>query len=348
MTNKNTGITKPFVISLLFLFFIFLFLYISREILAPFIISAFLAYLISPLVKQIMFLGVKRWVAVSMVVFLFFLVLLFIISVIVPIIIDDINIIVNNMPEYKLYLQNLWANKKHSFDNIIPFLNKYNIMETLTEKTTVFLTSEASKIPKYITSIISTISIICLVPIITFFMLLEYDNLPKAIIQIIPSKYVEFFISLKHEIDFVLGGYIRGQIIEVCFIAICSIIVLSALGINYALLIGITAGLCNLIPYLGPAIGFILGVVVAGLQFHSLIPIIEVAAAFFIIQQLDNNIVQPIVIGQSVNLSPVTMMFALLAGASAFGIIGMFLAVPTFALFKNICIMTINRYKQIY
>ena len=348
MINKNTGITKSFVISLLFLFFILLFLYVSRDILAPFIISAFLSYLISPLVKKIMLLGVKRWVAVSAVVLLFFLIILFVISVILPIIINDINIIVKNMPEYKLYLQNLWTNKKASFDNIIPFLNKYNIMETLTDKTTVFLTNEASKVPKYITNIISTISIICLVPIITFFMLLEYDNLPKAIIQIIPSKYVEFFISLKHEIDSVLGGYIRGQIIEVCFIATCSVIVLSVLGINYALLIGITAGLCNLIPYLGPAIGLILGVVVAGLQFHSFIPILEVAVSFLIIQQLDNNIVQPIVIGQSVNLSPVTMMFALLAGASAFGLIGMFLAVPAFALFKNVCIMTINRYKQIY
>ena len=112
---------------------------------------------------------------------------------------------------------------------------------------------------------------------------------------------------------------------------------LSVLGINYAFLIGVIAGLCNLIPYLGPAIGLFLGVVVAGLQFHALIPIIEVAVAFFIIQQLDNNIVQQIVIGQSVNLSPVTMMFALLAGANAFGLIGMFLAVPAFALFKNVC-----------
>lgn len=348
MKAQNTGITKSFVIALLFLFFILLFLYISRDILAPFIISAFLAYLISPLVKQFMFLGLKRWVSVAIVVLLFCLIMLFVISVIVPIIIDDINIIIKKMPEYKLYLQNLWTNKKSSFDNIIPFLNKYNIMETLTDKTTAFLTSEASKVPKYITSIISTISIICLVPIITFFMLLGYDKMPRSIIQTIPSKYVELFISLQHELDSVLGGYIRGQIIEVCFVATASSIVLSVLGINYAFLIGVIAGLCNLIPYLGPAIGLFLGVVVAGLQFHALIPIIEVAVAFFIIQQLDNNIVQPIVIGQSVNLSPVTMMFALLAGANAFGLIGMFLAVPAFALFKNVCIMMINRYKQIY
>ena len=348
MTNKDTGITKAFVIALLFLFFILLFLYISRDILAPFIISAFLAYLISPLVKQFMFLGLKRWVSVTIVVLLFCSAMVFVISFIVPIIVDDINIMINKMPEYKLYLQNIWANKKSSFDNLIPFFNKYNIMETLTEKMTAFLTSEASKVPKYITSLISTISIVCLVPIITFFMLLGYDKLPRSIIQTIPSKYVELFISLQHELDSVLGGYIRGQLIEVCFIATASSIVLSVLGINYAFLIGVIAGLCNLIPYLGPTIGLILGVVVAGLQFHSLIPVIEVAVSFLIIQQIDNNIVQPIVIGQSVNLSPVTMMFALLAGASAFGLIGMFLAVPAFALFKNVCIMMINRYKQIY
>lgn len=348
MKHKDTGITKAFVVSIIFLFSVLLFLYISKDILAPFIISAFLAYLISPLVKQFMFLGLKRWVSVAIVVLIFCLTMIFIISVIVPVIINDINIIISKIPEYKLYIHDLWIKKKASLDNIIPFLNKYNIMETLTDKTTAFLTSEVSKIPKYITNIISTISIICLVPIITFFMLLGYDKLPKSIIQLIPSKHIEFFISLNHEIDSVLGGYIRGQIIEVFFIATCTVIALSVIGVNYALLIGIIAGFCNLIPYLGPAIGLVLGVIVSALQFHALFPVIEVVVAFFVIQQLDNNIVQPIVVGQSVNLSPVMMMFALLAGANAFGIIGMFLAVPTLALIKNVCIMMINRYKQIY
>ncbi len=345
---KDGAITKSFILSLIFVFVVIFFLYLTRSILAPFIISAFLSYLIAPLVKRIMLFGLKRWVAVVIVITLFCLFMAFAISVIVPIIIDDINIFIKKIPEYELHIKELWIKQKVYIDNIIPFLNKYNLMETLTEKTTTFLTSEATKIPKYMGSIISTVSIIGLVPVITFFMLLGYDKTPRAIMQLIPSKYVEFFISLFHEADFVLGGYIRGQIIEVCFIATCAIIALSVIGVNYALLIGIIAGLCNLIPYLGPAIGFVLGVSVAALQFHALIPVVEVSAAFLIIQQLDNNIVQPIVIGQNVNLGPVTMMFALLAGANIFGIIGMFLAVPVLALLKNIFIMTINRYKQIY
>lgn len=345
---QDNIITKSFIVSLLLLFAIIIFLYLSKEILAPFIISAFLAYLISPVVKQIMLLGLKRWVAVAIVLLTFCLIMLFIFSVIVPMIINDTNTIINKIPEYKAYIQSFFEKKKSFFDNIVPFLTKYNIMDTLTEKSTAFLTNEAAKIPKYITTIISTISIICLVPVITFFMLLGYDKLPKTLIQIVPSRYVELFISLKHEIDFVLGGYIRGQIIEVIFITMCSFIALSVIGIKSALIISIIAGLCNLIPYLGPAIGLVLGVIVAGFQFHEFIPVIEVAISFVIIQQLDNNILQPIVIGQSVNLSPVMMMFALLAGANIFGIIGMFLAVPTLALIKNVCVMMINRYKQIY
>lgn len=345
---KDKGITKSFVILLLFIFAILLFLYVSREVLAPFIISAFLAYVIAPIVKRIMLLGLRRWVAVAIVVILFCLVMTFIISVIVPIIINDINVLIKKIPEYNLYLRDVWLKQRVHFDNIIPFLNKYNIIETLTEKTTTFLTAEATKMPQYIVGIISTISIVCLVPIITFFMLLGYSNTTKSILQLIPSKYVEFTLSIFHEIDYVLGGYIRGQIIEVCFIATGSTITLLVLGINYAFLIGIIAGLCNLVPYLGPVIGFVLGVSVAGVQYHALVPMMEVAVAFLIIQQLDNNIVQPIVIGNSINLSPVMMMFALLAGASVFGVIGMFLAVPTLALIKNVCVMMINRYKQIY
>jgi predicted PurR-regulated permease PerM len=345
---KDKGVTKTFVISLLFVFAILVFLYISRDVLAPFIISAFLAYLIAPIVKKMMLLGLQRWVAVAIVVILFCLIMIFTISVVVPIIIDDINVLIKKIPEYDLYLKTVWLKQKAYLDNIIPFLNKYSIIEKLTEKTAVFFTTEATKIPQYIIGIISTISIVCLVPIITFFMLLGYDQTTKSIVQLMPSKYVELTLSVFHQIDYILGGYIRGQIIEVCFIALSSTIVLFILGINYALLIGIVAGLCNLVPFLGPIIGFVLGVTVAGVQYHELIPMIEVAVAFLVIQQLDNNIVQPIVIGNSVNLSPVMIMFALLAGASAFGVIGMFLAVPTLALIKNVCIMMINRYKQIY
>jgi len=345
---KNTGITKFFVLSLLFLFIIAFFLYLARSILTPFIISALLAYLVAPLVKRIMLFGLKRWVAVLLVVFAVCFFAVFAIGVLVPVVTEEVNVLVKNFPEYKDSIIVFVEKQQHRLDGVIPFLNKYNITGTLTEKTTAFLTSEVSKMPKYISGIISAISVIFLVPVITFFMLLGYDNTSRSVIQIIPSKYVEFFISLKHEIDFVLGGYIRGQIIEVCFIALCSVIALSCIGIKYSLLIGTIAGLCNLIPYLGPAIGFVLGVIVAALQFHAVIPVVEVAAAFLIIQQLDNNIVQPIVIGQNVNLGPVTMMFALLAGANIFGIIGMFLAVPAFALMKNICVMFLNRYKQIY
>lgn len=345
---KNNTVTKTFVILLIFIFAIFLFLYLARDILTPFIISAFLAYLIAPMVKQLMLLGLRRWVAVAIVVLLFFLIMTFIISVIVPIIINDINALIKKIPEYELYMKNLWIKYKIHFDKIIPFLNKYNIMETLTQKTTAFLTTEATKVPHYIVSIISTISIVFLVPILTFFMLLGYDKTIKSIVQLAPSNFVELILSVFHEMDYVLGGYIRGQIIEVCFVAILSTLALSILGVNYALLIGTIAGLCNLIPYLGPTIGLVLGATVAGLQFHSIVPVINVAISFLIIQQLDNNIVQPIVVGQSVNLSPVMMMFALLAGASVFGIIGMFLAVPTLALIKNVFIMMINRYKQIY
>ena len=344
---KDRGITKTFVISLLFVFAVLFFLYISREILAPFIISAFLAYLIAPIVKKIMLLGLQRWVAVAIVVVLFCLAMIFTISVVVPVIIDDINVLIKKIPEYDLYLKGVWLKQKAYLDNIIPFY-KYSTIEKLTEKIAGFFTTEATKIPQYIVGIISKISIVCLVPIITFFMLLGYDQATKSVVQLMPSKYVEFTLSVFHQTDYILGGYIRGQIIEVCFIAFSSTVILFILGINYALLIGIVAGLCNLVPFLRPAIGFVLGVTVAGVQYHALIPMIEVAVAFLVIQQLDNNIVQSIVIGNSVNLSPVMIMFALLAGASAFGVIGMFLAVPTLALIKNVCIMMINRYKQIY
>ncbi|MDD2523425.1 MAG: AI-2E family transporter [Endomicrobiia bacterium] len=345
---KENLLTKGFVLSILIFFAVILFAYFSRGILAPFIISSFLAYLLSPLVTKIMLIGVKRWVAVIILIIVFCIFVMFTIIFVIPIINNDIDIFVKKMPEYIAYIKNLLINIQSYFDRFVPFIKKYNIIDNITVKVTTFVTNEVTKIPKHLMSIVSVFSIIFLVPVITFFMLLGYNKTTKSIVNLVPAKYVEIVLSIFHEIDSVMGKYIRGQIIEIIFVGTFSIVGLSILGVNYAFLIGIVAGLCNLIPYLGPAVGLITAVIVVAVQFQSMLVVIKVICLFLIIQQIDNNVVQPIVVGQNVNLSPVVMMFALLAGAEIFGFLGILLAVPIMALLKNVFVMFIKRYKKIY
>lgn len=341
-------LTKGFVLSILLFFTVVFFLYLSRDILAPFVVAVFLTYLLAPLVGKIMFLGLRRWVAVAILTAVMCVVMFFTISFIFPLIIDDINIFLGKIPEYVSYAKNFSSEIYDRFERFIPFIKKYNLFDEITAKSANMITGAVSKIPKYLMSIFSAVSIVVLVPVITFFMLLEYKKLINSVIALLPSKYIETAISILYETDSVMGKYVRGQIIEVFFVGAFSIIGLIILGVNYAFLIGTFAGLCNLIPYLGPAVGFITAAVIAGIQFKSLVAIIEVAVLFLVLQQLDNNIVQPLVIGKNVNLSPVMMMFSLLAGAEIFGFLGILLAIPAAALLKNIFIMFVKRYKKIH
>jgi predicted PurR-regulated permease PerM len=125
-----------------------------------------------------------------------------------------------------------------------------------------------------------------------------------------------------------------------------SIIALSLWNINFALIIGVSAGLANLIPYVGPSIGLIFASIVALIQYQDITVLLKIVPSFLIIQFLDNNIVQPLVVGNNVNLSPVTMIFAMLAAAQVFGFLGIVLAVPVAAIIKTVFLILLKKYKE--
>ena len=131
----------------------------------------------------------------------------------------------------------------------------------------------------------------------------------------------------------VFSKFIRGQFLEACFVAILSSITLAIIGINYSFIIGPIAGICNMIPYVGPIVGTILAVIVALLS-GSPIKVIYAIIAMIIVQQIDNNLLAPKIVGDSVGLHPVFTMLAILIGANIGGFLGMLLSVPLVASFK--------------
>ena len=344
---KDNRITKIFIISLLLLFALFGILYISRQIVVPFIVAGLISYLISPIINKIMLLGIKRWVAVSFFTVLIIAMFAFIVILLIPVINTEIKTLTENYPKYETLIKEQCTDIAEKF----PVLKKYTDSITSTTENSEkgimdLVISKLETLPQHITSVISTITLIILIPIITFFMLLGANKAKEGFLQFIPAKYVEFFISFIYEVNFVLGGYIRGQIIEVFFIGVATSLILACFNIEYALTIGIISGLFNVIPYLGPAVAMISGVLAAAIQYKSITIVLEVFIALEIIQQLDGHVVQPLIVGKNVNLGPVTMIFALLFGANVGGIIGMLVSVPAFAITKNILIIFTNRYRR--
>lgn len=144
------------------------------------------------------------------------------------------------------------------------------------------------------------------------------------------GKKVKEILSI---IDDTFYKYIRGQLLEACIVGILSAVVLSVIGIDYALTIGVISGICNMIPYIGPIVGTILAVIMALLSGQTSTAIWAVIG-MIVVQQVDNNVLAPKIVGESVGLHPVFTMLTIIIGGSLGGLIGMLIAVPTAASIK--------------
>jgi len=338
--------TRVFIVGIVIFLAVCLFLYFARGILAPFLISAFITYLLSPLVFKIQSYGYRRWVAVVLIATAFIAILGVILLLIVPLVLDEIDKLRVNIPAYYKYISNYTAVWKAKLETAFPIIRDYRIYDMALDRISSIATSEAHKVPSYIMNVFSLFSVIVLIPMLVFFMLLGGGRGIKSIVELIPSNTVETFLSITYEIDSVLGKFIRGQLIEASFVGVMSMIALSVIGVNYAILIGIIAGIAHLIPYLGPVVGVAVAVVVGLIQFQTIAIAFKIVPAFAVILFVDSNVVNPLVVGHNVNLRPVTMIFAMLAGGQVFGFLGVLFAVPVMAIIKTIFFMLVKKYKN--
>jgi predicted PurR-regulated permease PerM len=320
-----------------------LFLYLARSVLVPFLIAAFITYLISPLVTKIQSFGYKRFVGVALVAVVLVSIFAGVLTILIPILINELENFQFNADKYYEYFLNYLDSISEKIELIFPVLKRYNVSNAVIFESKDFLLYMAQQIPNYLTSIFSIFSIIILIPMLVFFMLLSGNKCLKSLVALLPSNYVETILSILYQIDAISGRYIRGQIIEAFFVVSMSALALGLLGVNFALLIGIIAGIANLIPYLGPIVGLTLAVTVGAVQYQTFAIVIKIVIAYAIIKFLDDNFIQPLIVGHNVNLGPVSMVFAMLAGGHVFGFFGVVFAVPVAAIFKSVFVMLVKR-----
>ena len=173
---------------------------------------------------------------------------------------------------------------------------------------------------------------------LTFFLLNSGRQMKKAFIQIVPNRFFEVALVLIQGLDRQLGDYLRSRLIQTIIISIIAAMGYWILGLRFALLIGIIAGLANLIPYIGPFIGAIPAVIVVFLdsRFGPGWSLLAVIALTLVIQIIDNAVITPLIIGKSVELGPVTTIVVVLLGEQLLGLIGLLMAVPIAAMCKLI------------
>ena len=197
------------------------------------------------------------------------------------------------------------------------------LTETMLGGTTVFLGG-----------VVSGLTFVVIVPFVAFFFLKEGRRLTRNMIELVPNAYFELCLNLLHQINGQIGSYIRGQILATSVVSILAISGLSYIDIQYALPLGLLAGLANMIPFLGPLIGIIAASIVALATGSGLAMVGKVIVVFLIIQAIDNVLIQPTVVAKSVEMHPLVILFVVMVGSQLMGIVGMLIAVPLTGIIK--------------
>jgi len=301
-------------------------------LLKPFIIAAIISYLLNPIVKAFEKKGIRRIYGVLIVYLIFISIILLLSFVLVPKLIKEISILALNIPQYSSQMQELLKKFQDGYINSgLPDSFKEVLDENIFMLQSMILTL-LQNIANGIIEVFSQLFNIIIVPVIAFYMLKDNEYFKNQFVLLLPKSKRAKFIVLLRDIDNVFGKYIRGQIIVGSFIGVFTTIALILIKVKYAFILGIFAGIANIIPYFGPFIGIIPTILFALLDSTS--KALYAAGAFILIQQIESGFLTPRIIGKSVGIHPVYVIMSLIVGGKLFGVIGLIMAVPVLAAIK--------------
>jgi len=190
----------------------------------------------------------------------------------------------------------------------------------------------------------TTVLAVITTPFILFYLLKDGHHLPYYLMPFVPSKMRIKSYELLREMNLQISQYIRGQLIVAFFVGLMFWIGFSVIGLEYALILGIMAGALNLIPFLGSFIAFI-PVVIIAIVLHPPLMLVKIAAVFFVEQTLEGRVIQPLILGNNLNIHPITIIAVLLTAGNLFGIPGVILGIPAYAVIKVVFIHLFLWYK---
>jgi predicted PurR-regulated permease PerM len=296
----------------------------------PFLIATFITYLLHPLIEKIHGYNIPRPFAILIIYGLFFGGIALALYKGIPQILFQIKEFGNNVPElFEKYRE--WSSTIHHKTEQLPNGVHDKIEQSLTGIEEA-IASILSNIINTLRGIINYFLLILIIPFIVFYMLKDYDQIKKAVWYLTPRRYRKSGIRFLKDIDQSLGNYIRGQLLVCLIVGVISTIGFWMIGMKYPLLLGIIVGITNIIPYFGPIIGAVPAILIAVTISGKMV--LFVAILIFSLQFIEGNILSPLIVGKSLHMHPVFIMFALLAGGEIGGVAGLILAVPMLAILK--------------
>tara|TARA_R110002167_G_scaffold343630_1_gene552797 strand:+ start:4231 stop:5295 length:1065 start_codon:yes stop_codon:yes gene_type:complete len=326
------------------------FLYLFRGILLPFVAGMGLAYYLDPLADWFERRGLSRMMATIIILILFLIVFVLALVIIIPLLGAQTANFIERLPSLVTQLQARISEINAGWLERLMGEDRTAVQQSFSE----FLKEGAGWLTGLLRSvwsggqaILNIAALFIVTPVVAFYLLYDWDRMMAKVNSWLPRDNAEVIRTLANEINAALAGFIRGQGLVCLLLGGFYAIGLSLAGLNFGLLIGILAGLLSFIPYVGSITGFLLSIGVALVQFWpDYLNIALVAAIFAAGQFLEGNILQPRLVGRSVGLHPVWLMFALFAFGSLFGFVGLLVAVPLAAAVGVLVRFALRQYLQ--
>jgi predicted PurR-regulated permease PerM len=314
-------------------------------VILPFLVGGAIAYFLDPVADRLQRAGLGRTAATATITVIGILAFVILALLVIPTLVRQLVDLVNAAPTIAAQLQAFLTAK---FPSLMD--NESVVRDTLNSfaKTIQARGGElASGLLSGALGVINAVVFIVVVPVVAFYLLLDWDHMVARIDRLLPRDHAPTVRKLAHEVDRVLAAFVRGQVSVCLILGTFYAVALMAVGLQFGLIVGAIAGLVTFIPYVGALIGGALAIGLALFQFWGdWLSIGLVAGIFAIGQFLEGNIITPKLVGKSVGLHPVWLLFALSAFGTLFGFVGMLVAVPVAAALGVVARYGIGRYTE--
>lgn len=310
-------------------------LYLLAPVISPFLVAALLAYLGDPIVDQLERKKFSRTWGVILVFAVMLMAGLILLLILLPLIQQQLFSLLGRLPDIITWIQDVLLPSLFGVTGLqTDSINLEVIRHTLTENwqdVGNILQFVVGKVTDSGQWLLAWLAYLLLVPVVTFYLLRDWDVLVTSIRELIPRKYQMVTVKLARECDSVLAQFLRGQLLVMLALGIIYSIGLWLVGLEFALLIGMLAGLISFVPYLGSIVGIGVAGLLGFMQFHDVIHLVFIAIVFGIGQAIEGMLLSPVLVGDRIGLHPVAVIFAVMAGGQLFGFMGILLALPVAA-----------------
>lgn len=321
----------------------------TSAILMPFILGFALAYLLNPLAQKLECKHLSRNFATTIVISGLILVLLLCLLVLVPVLEAQIVSFVMKIPT----LANaLWQRLQPLFELIKDHVSSTQIetiKQTISAQTFSFVNDMADRMLALFSgwsALFNIVSFVIITPVVAFYLLADWQKMTSQIKSLFPRKYAAFINLKLGQIDEILSAFVRGQAIVCLFLGLFYGLGLSVIGLDFGFSIGLIAGIFSFIPYVGTLTGFVLSLLLAYTQSADWGLYAGILLVFGVGQFLEGYVLTPKLVGDKIQLHPVWVIFALMAGGSLFGFVGVLVAVPVAAVLGVVVRTLVEYYKK--